>query len=383
MSDAACILPKGQPATKGLVKPNRDLPDLDALLRAMHARRSTNPIDKVCAIAFPFLKCGSHNYEKVTLPIYEPGTPLSVVWDRLISSITSTRIEACDLQLVEESKIFGSNELWQARYTPTVQLLLLFPHPSQHHWFPSWIQVQQYPNVSVRDNDNVPGLVTGGIYIDLSLRILSGRIYSGCSLQLTQAPTPKKKAIYRCTMDGKDAQLAATVAGIGLNINPGRSYVLVDISPDRSLWPLQHEQCKETSIGHQHPPIWQKSVIVVCEEVDTLAQPAVTGTQCPSVVAVTSYRLRRITTLEWPAAEPSSFGSLFKAKSRGPHWLPFKPSLVHIRSVVCSAKGGSHNFISLRLPDVFCAPAATVGLKQEGSYKKWDEQCPAYEVYLI
>ena len=38
--------------------------------------------------------------------------------------------------------------------SPTIQLLRLFlPHPSRHHWFPSWTQVQQYPDVCMRGSD--------------------------------------------------------------------------------------------------------------------------------------------------------------------------------------------------------------------------------------
>ena len=78
----------------------RDLADLDALLRAILERHSTKPIDKVCAIALPFQKRGSNNYEDVTFPIYDPSTPVSAAWGQLISSIASTRMQATSLLLV-------------------------------------------------------------------------------------------------------------------------------------------------------------------------------------------------------------------------------------------------------------------------------------------
>ena len=358
---------------------------------AVHGRYSTNPIDKVCAIALPFQKRGFHNFKEVTFPIYDPSTPVSIAWEQLISTITSTKMKAGDFDLAaeyetlmhkqhrtltyQEYKILTYNDLRQARYTPTIQLLRLFPHPSKHHWFPSWTQIQQYPNVSVRDNG--PDVVSEGM--DCSLRIMSGRIYHDCSLHLIQPPTPEKEAVYCCTKDSKNAQLIATAPGIELNIDPRNKYVLVDISPDRSLWPESDERCQQTGIGHEHLPIWQESVVIICEKVETLAQPAadtakVKVTKRSSVIM--RYSLRRVTTLGWDCG-PAAGGSLGS-------WLPFEPSLVHMRSVVCSARGGSNDVTLLRSQNVFCDPAAVAGLlSQEGWHKEWHRQCPAYEVYLV
>ena len=378
--------------------PSREPADLSTLLYAMRGRYSSNAIDKVCAIAFPFLKRGSHNFRNVTFPIYDPSTPVSEAWERLISSITSTKMEVDDLP--ED----GYNEARRVRHTPTVQLLRLFPHPSRHHWFPSWAQVQQYPNVSVIDKDPVPaaggeggggrgGGGGGGDIIDYSLRIMSGRIYRGCSLQLSRPPTPKKKATYRCSMGGNHVTLVATIPGVAPNIDSKSKYVLVDISPDHSLWPSElHERCRETGIGHEHPPIWLESVIIVCEEEeegggkkeeekeeeDYMSSPQ------PSLSAViTRYRLRRVTTLEWDCREITKI-SARKWSYRPRHWLPFKPSLVHMRSILCSAEGGpppphsvtsssSSSFSACSSLDVFCEPAAYAGLltSQKKGRQKW------------
>ena len=59
-------------ASMGPVTELREPTKLDSLLRAMRGRHSSNPIDKVCAIAFPFQKRESRNFHKVTFPIYGP-----------------------------------------------------------------------------------------------------------------------------------------------------------------------------------------------------------------------------------------------------------------------------------------------------------------------
>ena len=355
--------------------------DLSALLHGVRQRHSSNPMDKIYAIAFPFMKSNHVWNFNMTLPIYDPNTPTSVAWEKLISSLASTTIDFDEVLLELYSDYDWDPELLKSLglpYTPTAQLLCLFPHPSKHHWFPSWSQVQQYPDVSVRDSD--PSQTTSGM--DYSLRIISGRIYRGCSLQLIKPSTPETKAIYCSTMDGKDAQLVATVPGIELHIDSRIKYVLVDISPDPSLWPDNSvHTCFDTDEGHEHLPIWPASVIIVCLE-------------CPS--ADMKYRLRRVTTLEWECIQPGKADGC---------WLPFEPSLEHMRSMVCRAKG-SEFFESTDDEDtdssndegidssenegkdssgnedidleVFCDPVEVASLlSQEPS--GW----PAYEVYLV
>ena len=354
----------------------REPTNLDTLLLAIRGRHSANPIDKICAIAFPFQKRGSRNFHNVTFPIYDPNTPISVAWERLISSIASAKMESDDL--VDHGLKFYR--------TTTIQLLCLFPHPSRHHWFPSWAQVQQYPDVSVREDDHVliqfgkfrhnmklPRMSRAQADMDYSLRIMSGRIYRGCLLKLEEPPTPEWNATYNCSMGSELVRLVATVPGIELNIDSGSKYVLVDINPDHSLWPSIVERCQEHLVGHAHPPIWRESVIIVCKEVDSLehAQPVQVTTGSPAILR---YRLRRITTLQIKPFMTGNCG-----------WLPLWPSLEHMRSVVCSAevsKGRPHAVTPLCLLDVFCDPAAVAGLPIKNGKREWDK-CPLYEVYLV
>ena len=331
-----------------------DRVNLNTLLLAMRGRHSSNPIDKVCAIAFPFQKRRQGSFP-VKLPIYDPSTPVSVAWKRLISSIASTKITIYD----------KSSRSPEPQHSPTIQLLCLFPHPSRHHWFPSWAQIQQYPDVSVRDNDPV----TAAGDIDYSLPLMTGRIYRGCSLKLKHPPTSEEKAAYHCSIGSTSVELVATVPGIEVNFDSRTTYVLVDISPDYSL--VYRGPCYDKLAGHVHLPMWQKSVIIVCEEVDTFPQLA---TYSPAIL---KYRLRRVTTLEWDC----------RTGKEGWNWLPFKPSLEHIVPLVCSAEGGHHNRYP---PDVFCDPAAVAGLprtknaKYEHQNERLDlDKCPKYEVYLV
>ena len=364
--------------------------DLNALLRGMHKRHSSNPIDKLCAIAFPFMKSNYARRLPMTLPIYDLNTPTSLAWEKLISSLASTIIDfdevtlghslaydQFDIEWEDDELKYDQPRSVSLPYTATTQLLCSFPHPSKHHWFPSWTKIQQYPDVSVRDSDprdtDRSETASG---IDYSLRIMSGRIYRGCSLQLIKPPTPETKAIYCSTVDGKDAQLVATVPGIELHIDSRSKYVLVDISPDLSLWPDNDSNtCKNTDEGHEHLPIWPTSVIIIALE-------------CPS--ADMKYRLRRVTTLEWECTQPGKPDGC---------WLPFEPSLVHMRSIVCSAKGreflksldkeyavsSDNEDIDL---NVFCDPVAVASLlSQEGWHKDWPQgwhsQWPTCEVYVM
>ena len=327
----------------------RSSTNLRALLLAIRDRHSSNPIDKVCAVAFPFQKRGDGNF-RVTFPIYDPSTPVSVAWGRLISSIASARMEpgVCEDRFL----------------TTTVQLLCLFPHPSKHHWFPSWTQVLQYPDVSIRDNDPIPVARD----MDYSLRIVSGRIYRGCSLELKHSPTTDGVAAYHCSMGmGHNiVELVATVPGVELDLDPRSRYVLVDISPDYSLCCMEH-RCRKGRRGHVHRPIWERSVIIVCEEVDNLAhvKPVQVTTSSPAIVR---YRLRRVTTLYWDAQQQGR-----------KDWLPFRPSLEHITSVDC----GGPKRVTFWFPrDTFCNMAVFARLPTKIGSREMDK-CLAYEVYLV
>ena len=158
--------------------------------------------------------------------------------------------------------------------------------------------------------------------------------------------------------------------------------------------------CDKTGKGHEHLSMWQESVILVCEEAlaGTPAQPAAdTIKAMQSPLAITKYHLRRVTTLGWDcrlSAEP------------GPgHWLPFEPSLVHMRSVVCSVKGRSWNIARFHDPDpdpdpdpgpdpgpderagqdaypnVFCDPVTFAGLLRWD--EEWHKQWPVCKVYIV
>ena len=89
------------------------------------------------------------------------------------------------------------------------------------------------------------------------------------------------KATYCATMDGKDAWLVATVPGIEVHIDSRSKYVLVDISLDhgtQSLVKRYKDRLRGIPVGHEHIhehlTLWPKSVIIVCEEVDTFPQQA-------------------------------------------------------------------------------------------------------------
>ena len=97
----------------GVVTPS-EMPDLDSLLRAMHGRYSSNPIDKVWAIAFPFQRRKCRDHVAVTLPIYNASTPISVAWGRLISTMASTKVDVTpptfDFRTYYDA---GRGELWK------------------------------------------------------------------------------------------------------------------------------------------------------------------------------------------------------------------------------------------------------------------------------
>ena len=145
-------------------------------------------------------------------------------------------------------------------------------------------------------------------------------------------------------------------------------FVLVDISPDRSLWPPEEgTHYRQGLRGHVHPPLCRQSVIIVCKEVDVQ-----TTTSLPTILR---YSLRQITTLEWNCTRPNLLDNKH-------YWLPFKPLLEHMRSIVCNIEEECHSGTSLWSLDVFCDAAAATGLPSKNVKREWNE-CPVYAVSLL
>lgn len=80
--------------------------------------------------------------------------------------------------------------------------------PSRRHWFPTWTQVQQYPYISAKDNnqDSDPALGAG----DMDAYTVA---------ELSRPPALQRKAIYHCSIDGNLVNLVAIAPGTKLNID--------------------------------------------------------------------------------------------------------------------------------------------------------------------
>ena len=273
----------------------------------MQHRCASNPLDKVAGLFF-FLfnqRCqGDFVSAKPcdTVPTYIPSETPSYAWNRLVK--TAARIEEDD---EEELMSFG------------VQLLKIFPHPSAEHWFPSWAQVMQYPDVSIQEHQLEDGVQPER---ECSLHINVGRLYKGCDIRWDS-----ETKYYFATAPGPDGvdlevKLFSSTGKhfSGNEIKAGYSYVIIDITPSK-MKDLENSRI----YAHPEKPAWRKHLLVVCREITPWIK-----TQSPTMSSVHEkyktnpyqYILRRVTTLQWnPAGQDS--------KSDKPQaWLPFQPTLV-------------------------------------------------------
>lgn len=127
------------------------------MLLEINRRYASNPVDKIAALMYLFLN-GIHAH---SLPIYIPSETPAAAWERFIKSTAR----------------FGQHP---TRYA--LALLDIFPHPSSRHWFPSWGQVANYPDVSVTDPQEEGILTEGSPLYPPTTRLGCGRLVRNCTL---------------------------------------------------------------------------------------------------------------------------------------------------------------------------------------------------------
>ncbi|KAF8475086.1 hypothetical protein BDZ91DRAFT_789312 [Kalaharituber pfeilii] len=297
--------------------------DLDALLREVLGRFVSHPVDRVSALAYLFLH--RYDFEILTdserclpervaqhttlkIPSYDPFEHEEDAWARLVHTTAQlwvAQCHCCDVNLA------------------ATQLLKLFPHPSEEHWFPSWAQVMQYPDVSVKEPqlaDSIPPRM------DCSLLIYGGCLYRNVKLCIAPSKDFNHSGYIASAMgeDGgmKDVFLTLTtqnVNALDLDINPNYPYVLIDVTP----------ACIIPQLDMAIPTLnWDYNLIIVCRELTEWRGIPTTFEACRNPY---KYRLRRVTSLAWTSArdpvEPQKRLLL-------PQWLPFKATLAPQGSMV-------------------------------------------------
>lgn len=274
----------------------------------MLRRSASNPVDLIGGMLYlckhdaqdPTLRCGLPTY----IPSEEPGK----AWERLVHAVAQVLTTMCECISCE-----------YADGPFTIQLMRLFPHPSRAHWFPSWSQVLQFPDVSVREPQRPDGEEPDA---DLSLRIYGGMIHHGIKL----VQYPEMKSFYIASGLGEDGQprksmLISLVTSAGPTVDlsgpppaddrifnkNSATHSLLDglIDPDYPYVLLNLAPCRP----HSSCPAVNTQSVVVCREITPWKSPAALRGKGE----VYEYRLRRVTTLD-----------VFDSDHE---WLPFKSAL--------------------------------------------------------
>ena len=99
-----------------------------AIIEEMNKRHAANQTDKVCGMIYLLLAsdyCG--------IPVYDEEEPTEALWHRCVQML-----------LAQVGQTRGNS-------TDVSDLLMLFPHPSSQHWYPSWKQLCHFPKTSIRE----------------------------------------------------------------------------------------------------------------------------------------------------------------------------------------------------------------------------------------
>ena len=220
------------------------------------------------------------------------------------------------MNTIQEVEV-GIGSASDGRLRLELHLLTLFPNPGPEHWYPTWDQFMDFPELSYE-----PQLPDGACtQANTALRVNSGQLYRGCMLHqvLDRFGEPVSYSVTQADAVGggggwNDVRLMPTTAG-GLPQIPtdaGQTYVIIDITPTSILtdWSLE--------------PAWLCHILLVCRELSPWAQPE---EDPPARVTVRrigpveenrpSYHLRRVSTLQWMATNKT--------------WLPVEKCLASRR----------------------------------------------------
>ncbi|KAF8462395.1 hypothetical protein BDZ91DRAFT_699006 [Kalaharituber pfeilii] len=191
------------------------------VIKEMVGRYATYPVDKVqglISIITPGLGI---------LPIYTPNESPHEAWNRWMYGLDKY------------------HQVWPQLSFAHI-LIMLFPHPSAHHWFPSWDQVLRFPDISLGErlgsdyeirhpdqgamlfSDQLHGILYHSmLYRSCTLR-RSGNMYETCCQRL--------KVFLHSTLQN------GFLPDVG--IKESQTYALVDITLHSDLCPPDWEDCR-------------------------------------------------------------------------------------------------------------------------------------------
>ncbi|RPB19335.1 hypothetical protein L211DRAFT_639696, partial [Terfezia boudieri ATCC MYA-4762] len=310
--------------------------NLKDLVRVFQYRSCSNEIDRVAALLYIIMHaesadCGyywpeSHEFKHMYkgLPLYYPHETASDGWARFVgltSRFSNYIIRHCPDHICADGLYLGSM---------ATQLLSVFPYPSADHWFPSWAQVMQYPDVSVCEAQSMD---TAPPPIDLSLKIIGGRLYRGVRLALGKDASgrPTHYNVY-ALVESRGIEKPASqqkLCAIGsptlpnVDISPDHEYIIIDITPIRIDIGDHKIHCPEHGpafADRSGEPMWAEHLLIVCRELSSWPSTQLEPISDPSTRLPLEYRLRRITSLGWKSAINTS--------GKPEHsWLPFEAAL--------------------------------------------------------
>lgn len=294
---------------------------LSWVLYEMNRRSASNPVDRIMGLVFWLrhpssnLKGGGDIWESNIpdfLPVYDPSEPLEDAWARVVAWV-SRLSPSCIVQCC------GNN------FSVAVQMLIIFPHPSREHWFPSWAQVEAYTkNIYLQEPQLEYEIMPSR---DYSMRLLYGHVYRNCTVTRAEKNLGGNEHVeYLVTsIDSRGNPVTVTFsatipgpAGI-VSLDSNRKYVLLDITHLKDM-DFRNEIHFERDKWKTLQPLWDTHFVLLCAEIH--------DDQPPVPEQKGKYYLRRVTTLKWEAQIPSEVWRKADLEAAiaepGAVWLPFK-----------------------------------------------------------
>jgi len=224
------------------------------------------------------------------------------------------------MRTIQEADV-GISSFSDGRLRLELHLLMLFPNPGPEHWYPTWNQFMDFPELTYEPQlpDRTPPQANTPLILN------SGRLYRGCTLHqvLDRFGEPASYSVTQANSVGESGsnlpwdgvRLGPTTAG-GLpqiSTDAGQTYVIIDITPTSII-------LRDSSLE----PAWLCHILLICRELSPWIQPEDDPPERvrARIIGPTGnlvkedrprYLLRRVSTLQWMATSKT--------------WLPVKECL--------------------------------------------------------
>ncbi|KAF8454845.1 hypothetical protein BDZ91DRAFT_555308 [Kalaharituber pfeilii] len=295
----------------------------------MKRRFASNAVDIVSALFFILFRfrCRTNFLDtggpRDVVPIYRPNDSPDLAWRRLVNVIAAESLK------MKVENTFGS------------QLLRLFPFQCNRYWFPTWDEIMQYPTSTFTTQQITQADQPDPQAPNTEKLCIEGKSYEcwllECSIECDETTGGYRYSAQFADATGEwvvlGAQLRSVIDLHSMGPTVGKSYVLVDVTPETNVRREEASWWQENALSRYDADMRRKRVSAnnsstnVERGIWTRGNDISETTWTAHLILVceklsNNRGLRKVAVLEW---HPHEWGSSSNFETTT-EWLPLLPA---------------------------------------------------------